>query len=261
MDPEEAVVIGSAIQAALIVEDQQELSEDMIPLSIGIESAKGIFTRVIPRHTTVPMKRTIKIPSWCAYGECLRVRIFLGEHVMVHHNLFLGEIELINNRSSYQGSVDFELTFEVDKDCMVKVSARNADDQLEAAADVRKAFKPFSIRKKVMCKHNVDKAVKISLLDWDMYVTEIHARLRNLARYTMNTLGDVLSARKDELPKDLCEDAVKALADLRMALGGDVLVLKDKMLCARSVESMMLNWRPPSESRRLDGPDYSDYEN
>ena len=95
MNHDEAVVIGSAIQAALIVEDQRELREDMMPLSIGIES-EGVFMRVIPRHTTIPTKRTVTIPSWCAYGESLHLKVFLGEHVMVSHNTFLGEVELVN---------------------------------------------------------------------------------------------------------------------------------------------------------------------
>lgn len=86
VDPEDAVVIGCAIQATLTVEEQQEMSRDILPLSIGIECEEGIFTRVIPRHTALPTKQTIKIPAWCAHGECLRIRIFTGDHVLVEHN-------------------------------------------------------------------------------------------------------------------------------------------------------------------------------
>ncbi|XP_062188004.1 heat shock 70 kDa protein, mitochondrial-like isoform X2 [Phragmites australis] len=256
VDPEEAVVIGSAIQAALVVEERREMSRDMIPLSIGIECAQGIFTRVIPRHTTLPTKRTVKIPSWCDQGECLRIRIFVGDNVLAEHNTHLGEVELISNRNC-QGYVDFQLTFEVDKDYVVKVSARNADDQLEAADDVRKPLKPFPVYEKVIdeklvSKHSVNNAVRKALLDWPMYIAEINAKLRNLARFTINTVSDVLSVRKDELPKDLREDALKAVADLQMALFGDVTVLKDKVLSAKSIESTLLEWRPPSESREGD---------
>ncbi|XP_062232416.1 heat shock 70 kDa protein, mitochondrial-like [Phragmites australis] len=253
VDPEEAVVIGSAIQAALIVEERQEMSKDMIPLSIGIECDEGIFARVIPRHTTLPTKQTVKIPVWCDQGKRLCIRTFVGDHVLVEHNTHLGDVELIN-KQSYQGPVDFELTFEVDKDCVVKVSASNADDQLEVADDMRKALKPFPVFEKVideklMSKHSVNNAVRNALLDWRMYAEEINARMRNLARFIINTLSDVLSLRKDELPKDLCEDAVKALADLQMALDGDITVLKDKVLSAKSIELTLLQWRPPSESR------------
>jgi molecular chaperone DnaK len=266
VDPEDAVVIGSAIQAALFVEKQQVMNKDMIPLSIGIECEEGIFTRVIPRHTTLPAKRTVKIPAWCAQGECLHIRIFVGEHVFIEHNMPLGEIQLINNQNSHQGSVDFELTFEVDKDYVVKVSARNADDHVKAADDVRKALNPLVVYEKVideklMSKHNIDNAVRNALLDWPMYAAEINARLRNMARFLINTLSDVLSARKDELPMDLCDDAVKALADLQMNLGGDVSVLKDKMILARSVESTLLNWKPTSESGERDAIDSEGYDN
>jgi len=84
-----------------------------------------------------------------------------------------------------------------------------------------------------------------------MYDKGLDARLRNLARHT---LCDTLSTRKEELPQDLCQDAVNALADLP---NSTVWTSKDKMLCAMKVESMLLRWMPPSESV---GSDHSDYE-
>jgi molecular chaperone DnaK (HSP70) len=270
------VVIGSAIQAALIVEEQQELREDMTPLSIGIES-EGVFMRVIPRHTTIPTKRTVKIPAWCAYGEPLHLKIFLGEHVMVSHNTFLGEVELVNNRRSGQGLVHFELTFEVDTDYVVKVTVINPGD----ADNVRKAAsKVFPVCHIMMSKGKVAEAIRNALLGWSMQGIETYARLVNMGRHIANTLRDVLSARKDEVPKelverkddvpkDLCGDAEKALADLLTALdsvGEDaahIHVLKDKMLAAAEAEEMMmLNWKLPPKTRQFGYySDYSDYEN
>lgn len=118
-----------------------------------------------------------------------------------------------------------------------------------------------SIDEKVVCKHNVNRAVRNALRDWSMYAAEIYADMRNLARHTINTLSDALSARKDELPKDLYEDAVTALDDLLKAMGKDVSVLHDKIRAAMSVEVTILNWRPPSKSHPGDYDDYSDYEN
>ncbi|GJN33460.1 hypothetical protein PR202_gb22064 [Eleusine coracana subsp. coracana] len=241
MDPEEAVVIGSAIQAALLVEERHEVSKDMLPLSIGVECDDGIFARVIPRHTTLPAKQKVKIPVWFDQGKRLCIRVFVGDHILVEHNTHLGDIELINNRP-YQGPVDLELAFEVDKGYVVKVSAGNADDQFETAFEK-------VIDGKLMSKDSVNNVIRNALLDWPMYAEDINARIRNMARFVINTLSDVLSLRKDELPKDCCEDAVKALADLQMALDGDVTMLKDKVLAAKSIESTLLQWRPPSESK------------
>lgn len=159
----------------------------------------------------------------------------------------------INDNRSHQGSVDFELTFEVDKDYVVKVSVWNADDQAEAADDVKKSLKPFAvyemvIDEKLISKDSINEAVRNAFLDWPMHAAEIDACSRNMARFIINTLSDVLSARKDELPMDICYNEVKALADLQMALVGGVSVLKDKMLSAKSIESTLLNWRPTSES-------------
>uniref|UniRef100_A0ACD5ZGE6 Uncharacterized protein n=2 Tax=Avena sativa TaxID=4498 RepID=A0ACD5ZGE6_AVESA len=274
---EEAVVIGSAIQAALIVEDQRELTEHMTALSIGIES-EGVFMRVIPRHTAIPTKRAVKIPAWCAYGERLNLKIFLGEHVMVSHNTFLGEVELVNNLRSGQGSVHFELTFEVDTDYVVKVTGRNPGD----ADNGRKAaVKVFPVREIMMSKGKVDEAIREGLLGWSMQGIETHARLVNMGRHIANTLSDVLSARKDQVleelaerkdddvPKDLCGNAERALADLLAALdsavGEDaahIHVLKDKMLAAANAEQkMMLNWKQPPKTPQYGYySDYSDYE-
>uniref|UniRef100_A0A0A9C3X2 Similar to Heat shock 70 kDa protein, mitochondrial n=1 Tax=Arundo donax TaxID=35708 RepID=A0A0A9C3X2_ARUDO len=244
VNPEEAVVIGSAIQAALIVEDQQEISGDMIPLSIGVESAKGVFTRIIPRHTTIPTKRMVRVPVRCSNGKSLRIRIFLGEHVRADNNKLLGEVEFISNGGSHQGLVDFELTFEVDENFVVTVTARNAGDELEAADGLGKVLDilSVSVRKEVMCKQSVLNAVNDALLDWPMHAekTLIHAHLRNKARYLICSLHDVLSVRKDDLPADLLEDVTKALTELQIALEGDIHVLKDKILCATSVQSAVV---------------------
>ncbi|CAL4927186.1 unnamed protein product [Urochloa decumbens] len=253
--PEEAMVIGSALQAALLVEDEQELSEYMIPLSIGIDSGEGTFTRVIPRHTPVPTKQTVKIPGWLAYGECKHVRIYFGEHAMVEQNLCLGEVKVANGRRC-QGCVNFELTLEVDEDYVVKVTARNADDQNESADDDWMACEAFQIKEEDRCKERVKRAVKRALLDWSMYNNRIDASLRNLARHVMNSLRDIVSARKDELPENLCQDAVDALIDLQNSFSRDACLLKDKMLYALKVESKLLSWIPTSESVGSHGADY-----
>ncbi|CAL5069655.1 unnamed protein product [Urochloa decumbens] len=241
VNPEEAVVVGSAIHAALTAEDEQEITYNMTPLSIGIESSQGIFTRVVPRSSAIPTKRTVKIPTWLAYGERKPVKVFWGEHVMVQHNVLLGEIEVIKNQSSHYGCADLELTFEVDKNFVVKVTAKYADDE--------SSFFTFPIAKEDRSKENVDKAVKKALLDWKMSGREIHARLKNLGWHAMNTLCDVLYARKDELPDSLYKEAAQVLVDLKKSLDGDgdVDVLRACVLSAKSMESKILNWLPLSD--------------
>jgi molecular chaperone DnaK len=248
VSPEEAVVIGSAIHAALIVQDEQEITDNMIPLSIGIESSRGIFTRIIPRYSTIPAKQTVKIPAWVAYGERKPVKVFWGEHVMVKHNIHLGEIEVTKNRRSPYGCVDLELTFEVDKNFVVKVTAKCDDDDGSIFA--------FPIAQKDRSKENVNKAVKKALLDWRMSSREIHARLKNLARHAINTLCDVLSAKKDELPDDLYKEAAQVLAGLKKSLDGDVDVLRASVLTANSMRSKILNCLPPSQYRDSEDTDY-----
>ncbi|CAL5019742.1 unnamed protein product [Urochloa decumbens] len=246
VNPEEAVVIGSAIHAALFVEEHQEIREDVIPLSIGIESANGTFTRVIPRHTTLPARQTVTIPSWSGDGKCAHVRIFLGEHAMCGNNLPLGEVQLINNRSSYNGSINFEVTFEVNKNYVLKVCAR--DESVDQTSEVLKTLR---IGNNVLCKHYVNKAVRDALLKW---ATKINDPWRMLAQYALNTLYDVSLSRRDKIPQDLYEDAVNVLTDLREALDTADVVLKDKVLAAESMVAAALNWMPcePPQSDSLD---------
>lgn len=194
------------------------------------------------------------MPVWCSYGESLRIGIFLGEHLSVDNNEFLGEVELISNWSLHQGSVDIELTFEVDENFVVTVTARNASDQFDGSEDARKELNVFSVSlpEEVMCKQRILNVVKDALLDWPMHVLRIHAHLRNQARYLINSLGDVLPVLKDDLPKDLREDAIKVMDELQVALEGDANVLKEKILHAASVKSAVVHWRPPSESLHKD---------
>lgn len=248
VNPEEAVVIGSAIQAALIVQDERRITDNMIPLSIGIESSQGIFTRIIPRYSTIPTKQTVKIPAWVAYGERKSIKVFWGEHVMVEHNILLGEIEVMKNRRLPYGSSDLKLTFEVDKNFVVKVTAKCDDDD--------ESFLAFSIAQKYRSEENVNEAVKKALLDWRMSSREIHARLKNLAIHAVNTLCDVLSAKKDELPDDLYKEAVQVFADLRKSLDGDIDVLRATVRSANSLRSKILNWLPPLQYHGSEDADY-----
>lgn len=248
VNPEEAVVIGSAIQAALIVQDERRITDNMIPLSIGIESSQGIFTRIIPRYSTIPTKQTVKIPAWVAYGERKSIKVFWGEHVMVEHNILLGEIEVMKNRRLPYGSSDLKLTFEVDKNFVVKVTAKCDDDD--------ESFLAFSIAQKYRSEENVNEAVKKALLDWRMSSREIHARLKNLATHAVNTLCDVLSAKKDELPDDLYKEAVQVFADLRKSLDGDIDVLRATVRSANSLRSKILNWLPPLQYHGSEDADY-----
>lgn len=248
VNPEEAVVIGSAIQAALIVQDERRITDNMIPLSIGIESSQGIFTRIIPRYSTIPTKQTVKIPAWVAYGERKSIKVFWGEHVMVEHNILLGEIEVMKNRRLPYGSSDLKLTFEVDKNFVVKVTAKCDDDD--------ESFLAFSIAQKYRSEENVNEAVKKALLDWRMSSREIHARLKNLAIHAVNTLCDVLSAKKDELPDDLYKEAVQVFADLRKSLDGDIDVLRATVRSANSLRSKILNWLPPLQYHDSEDADY-----
>nr|CAB3467534.1 unnamed protein product [Digitaria exilis] len=248
VNPEEAVVIGSAIHAALIVQDEQKITDNMIPLSIGIESSRGIFTRIIPRYSTIPTKQTVKIPAWVAYGERKLIKVFWGEHVMVEHNILLGEIEVMKNRRLPYGCSNLELTFEVDKNFVVKVTAKCDDDD--------ESFFAFPIAQKDRSEEHVKKAVKKALLDWRISSREIHARLKNLARHAVNTLGDVLSAKKDELPDSFYKEAVQVFGDLRKSLDGDIDVLRTTVRSASSLRSKILNWLPPLQYHDSEDADY-----
>ena len=137
VNPDEAVAIGAAIQGAVLSGEVTDvLLLDVTPLSLGIETLGGVFTRLIPRNTTIPTKKS-QIFSTAAAGQTsVEIRVFQGERELVRDNKLIGNFNLAGIPPAPKGVPQIEVTFDIDADGIINVSARDKASNKDASITV-----------------------------------------------------------------------------------------------------------------------------
>jgi molecular chaperone DnaK len=128
VNPDEAVALGAAIQAGIITGNiKDSLLLDVTPLSLGVETMGGAFSTIIPRNTTVPTKMS-KLYTTVKDGQTsVNVRVFQGEAKVAHQNKALGFFSFIGLPSTTAGTIKVEVTFAIDSNGIVQVTAKNVE--------------------------------------------------------------------------------------------------------------------------------------
>jgi molecular chaperone DnaK len=126
VNPDEVVAVGAAIQGAVLKGDVKEvLLLDVTPLSLGIETLGGIFTKIIERNTTIPTKKSQIFSTATDNQPAVTIKIFQGEREMASDNKLLGNFELIGIPPAPRGVPQIEVTFDIDANGILHVSAKD----------------------------------------------------------------------------------------------------------------------------------------
>jgi molecular chaperone DnaK len=140
VNPDEAVALGAAIQASILAGDLQDvLLLDVIPLSLGIETAGGLFTRVIERNTTIPTSRTMPFTTTEDGQTSVEIHVLQGEREIATHNKSLAKFHLAGIPAAPRSVPKIEVTFDIDADGIVHCSARDQGSGIKHSVTIQRS--------------------------------------------------------------------------------------------------------------------------
>ena len=215
VNPDEVVASGAAIQGGVLKGDVKDvLLLDVTPLSLGIETLGGVFTRLIDRNTTIPTRKS-QIFSTAEDGQtAVTIRVFQGEREMTADNKLLGQFDLVGIPPAPRGMPQIEVTFDIDANGIVNVSAKDKATNKEQTiriqasgglneADIDKMVKEAE-------QHSAEDKKRRELID-------AKNKADSLVYSTEKNLKDL----GDKVPAAEKENIEKAVADLKEAMNGD----------------------------------------
>jgi len=138
VNPDEVVAIGAAIQGAVLQGDVKDvLLLDVTPLSLGIETAGGVFTKLIERNTTIPTNKSQVFSTAADNQTAVTIKVFQGEREIAMHNKLLGEFNLEGIAPASRGLPQIEVSFDIDANGVVKVSAKDKATNKEQQISIK----------------------------------------------------------------------------------------------------------------------------
>lgn len=224
VNPDEVVAAGAAIQGAVIKKDITDvLLLDVTPLSLGIETLGGIFTRLIDKNTTIPTKRSQVFSTAEDNQNAVTIRVFQGEREMAADNKLLGQFNLEGIPPSRRGMPQIEVIFDIDVNGIVHVSAKDKATGKEQKVSIQASGG--------LSEEEIEKMVKEAEANKEAdKVRKELVEVRNNADSLIHTAEKALKDNGDKIKPEDKTAVETAISDLKTSLEGDNIIdIKEKL--------------------------------